>query len=156
MRALYHHTDPTYLPSIMEVGLLARPWGGGNDPKLSAILHHRSVVSTQPAVLLTGADIEFLRQQGREDEVVAGMWMTRNSGNLVSLKIDIPKHSKKLSHYQTWVRKNEAVILNKDGVGRCNDDGEPWTTASPFEGLPPLHDPLVHPLRRHIALHAAV
>jgi len=58
------------------------------------------------------------------------MWMTRNGGNLVSLRIDIPKHSKKLSHYQTWVKKYEAVILNKDGVARCNDDGEPWTTAS--------------------------
>jgi len=70
MCALYHHTDPAFLPSIMEVGLVARPWGGGNDPALSANLHHRSVVwlTTQPSVSLTEADIEFLRQQGRQDE----------------------------------------------------------------------------------------
>jgi hypothetical protein len=41
---LYHHTDPSYLPSIMERGLLAQPWGGGDDPELSVILHHRSIV----------------------------------------------------------------------------------------------------------------
>ena len=58
------------------------------------------------------------------------MWLARNGGNLVSLKIDVPKHSKKLFHYQTWIKKNEAVIVNEDGVGRCNDEGELWTTAS--------------------------
>jgi hypothetical protein len=25
----YHHTDPSYLPSIFEKGLLARPWHAG-------------------------------------------------------------------------------------------------------------------------------
>ena len=55
----------------------------------------------------------------------------------IELKIDIPKHSKKLSHYQTWVKKNEAVIVNKDGVGRRNDEGEPWTTASHLEDCLP-------------------
>jgi hypothetical protein len=136
---LYHHTDPVYLPSILEVGLLARPWGGGNDPALSAILHHRSVVwlTTQPSTLLTKADTAFLREQGREDEAAPGVWLPRNGGNLLSLKIDIPKHSKKLSHYQTWVKKNEAVIVNKDGVGRRNDEGELWTTASHLEGCLP-------------------
>jgi hypothetical protein len=128
---LYHHTDPTYLPSILEHGLIARPWAGGNDdPTLSAILHNRSVVwlTTQPSPLLTEADIGFLRQQGREGEVAAGMWMSRNGGN-VSLKIDIPKHSKKLFHYLTWVKKNEAVIVSEDGTAYCNDDGELMTTA---------------------------
>jgi len=39
----YHHTDPSYLPSIFEKGLLARPWHAGEEGMkaafLSAILH---------------------------------------------------------------------------------------------------------------------
>jgi len=136
---LYHHTDPAYLPSIMEVGLLARPWGYDldNSPEdratLSAILHHRSVVwlTTQSSTSLTKADIAVLRQHGGRDKMIAsGLWLERNGGKLVALKVDIPKHSKKLARFLAWVKKNEAVILDENGVARCNDAGELWTTAS--------------------------
>jgi hypothetical protein len=138
MRALYHHTDPAYLPSIMEVGLLARPWSGGedDDPErrgmLSAILHNRSVVwlTTQPTALFSKADIEFLRRQGRDDEAATGTWLMRNGGKVVRLEIDVPRHSKKLFHYRTWVKANEVLIIFGDGKGRCNDAREPLTTAS--------------------------
>jgi hypothetical protein len=122
----------------MEVGLLARPWSGGedNDPHrramLSAILHNRPVVwlTAQPTALFSKADIEFLRRQGRDEEAAARKWLTRNGGNLARLEIDVSKHSKKLFHYRTWVKKNEALIVFGDGLGRCNDAGEPLTTAS--------------------------
>jgi len=82
---LYHHTDPAYLPSIMEVGLLSRPWGGGGDPVLSV------VCTTDPS--------------------------------------RVPKHSKKLHHYRSWVKANDAMIVDEFGNGRCNDAGKIWTTA---------------------------
>jgi hypothetical protein len=166
---LYHHTDPAYLPSILERGLIARPWGANDDSPetralLSAILHNRSVVwlTTQPSTLLTEADITFLRQQGREDEIPPdGMWLSRCE---VSLKIDIPKHSKRLFHYWTWAKKNEVEIVDEEGFARCNDAGELMTTANVvwrghlpstalwyvhFGDIPPKR--ITAPLPRHVA-----
>ena len=139
MATFYHHTDPAYLASIMEVGLLARPWGGSSDPTLSAILHHRSIVwlTTQPTAILSEADIKFLRQRGRGDEAATGIWLNRNGGNLLRLRINVSEHSKKLHHYRSWVKANDAMIVDQDGNGRCNAAGEIWTTAGHLKDCMP-------------------
>src|SRR5262249_41709777 len=79
----------------------------------------------------TEKDDEFLRQRGRiAEKFPSGLWLERNGGKLVALKVDIPKHSKKLHRYLAWVKKNEAVIVYEDGTARCNDAGELMTTWS--------------------------
>jgi hypothetical protein len=96
-----------------------------------------AALTTQPSVVLTKADIEFLHRQGREDEAASGKWLMRNGGGLVSLKIQVPRHSKKLFHFLTWVKKNEAVIVFEDDMARCNDAGEIMTTAHVSTGCLP-------------------
>src|SRR5262249_26032090 len=134
---LYHHTDPAYLPSIFEKGLLARPWTAGEDDLenralLSAILHDRPVVwlTTQPSTLASEADAAWGRKRGWNDLAAEKHWLYRKDGDLVSLRVNLPKHSKRLVHYRTWVKKHEAVIIFEDGSCRCNDDGELMTTAN--------------------------
>jgi hypothetical protein len=134
---LYHHTDPKYLPSILEKGLLARPWTAGkDDPEeaalLSAVLHNRDVVwlTTQPSTEATEADAAWCRKRGWDDQAADKHWLYRNNGNTVRLVVSIPKYSKRLVHYLTWVKKNEAMIVFEDGSCRCSDDGELMTTAN--------------------------
>jgi hypothetical protein len=60
--------------------------------------------------------------------LTSGLWLDRNSGKLVGLRVDIPKHSTKLHRYLTWAKKHEAVILDENDMARCNDAGEVMTT----------------------------
>lgn len=131
----YHHTDPKYLPSIFEKGLLARPWHApeeGMNAFFSAILHNRDVVwlTTQPSTETTEADVAWARRRGFDDMTAEKHWMERANGNTVRLAVNIPKHSKRLAHFRTWIRKNPTVIVFEDGSARCNNAGDLMTTAN--------------------------
>ena len=125
----YHHTDPSYLPSIFEKGVLARPW---HDAFLSAVLHNRDVVwlTRQPTTRMTEADAAWCRKRGWNDMAAEKYWMGRNNGNTVRLAVNIPKHSKRLAHFRTWIRKNEVAIVFEDGSARCNNAGDLMATAN--------------------------
>jgi len=120
----YHHTDPKYLPSIFEKGLLARPCF------FSAILHNRDVVwlTTQPSTEMTEADVAWARRRGFDDMAAEKHWMERANGNTVRLAVNIPKYSKRLAHFRTWLRKNPVIVF-EDGSARCNNAGDLMTTA---------------------------
>jgi hypothetical protein len=98
----YHHTDPSYLPSIFEKGLLARPWGAGEEGMkaafLPAILHNRDVVwlTTQPTTRATEADAAWCRKRGWNDMAAEKYWLGGNNGNTIRLAVNTPKHSKRL------------------------------------------------------------
>jgi hypothetical protein len=62
------------------------------------------------------------------------MWLDRNGARL---KVEVPRHSRKLAHFLTWVKKHNAVIICEDGAARASDDGELMTTASLVEDYIP-------------------